>query len=514
MIPFRLSAAGCRLCGFLVLLLLVAGLTIAGPARSASADADVTSTYLHDNARDGYSAEESAINAATAPGLSLAWSAHPGFPGGSMQPIDAGGVVYWSDWQGTFHATSETTQTDLWTYGLGTTPSSSAGNVGPDSTPTVATVNGTPTVYVGGGTGQFVALNASTGSLLWQVQLADSPAGFVWSSPALYDGSVYIGLASVGDCPLVAGKLFRLDAATGDVLAVFTAVPDGCTGGTIWSSPTIDEATGEVFVDTGNGDGTCPQPEPYQEAMLRLDPVTLAVQDSWQARSNGDAGDLDFGATPTLFTATIGGQSVPMVGAINKDGYYYAFRRDDLAAGPVWSQFFATPGEQCVACNEDFLAPSAWDGTSLYVGGDAGQINGTACAGSLSALDPTTGSPEWQDCLGDRVLGAVTAAPGIVEVNAGDQVMIMDASDGRQLFSYTEPSGNYFWGPAEISNGTMYVTNLDGNLLAFSPAPAAATPEAPLSILLPVVGAAAAGGVVVRRRRHGTVADTPSRWEP
>jgi len=366
----------------------------------------------------------------------------------------------------------------------------------------VATVNDISTVFLGGGTGQFLALNAATGSLLWQDQLTTSSAGFVWSSPALYDGSIYIGVASVGDCPLVPGKLIRLDAATGATQATFTAVPSGCTGATIWSSPAIDESTGELFVDTGNGDGTCPEGEPYQEAMIRLDPVTLAVQDSWQTQPNSVAGDADFGATPTLFTATLGGQTVPMVGAINKDGYYYAFRRDDLAAGPVWTQYFATPGETCVPCDVDFLAPSAWDGTHLYVGGDAGQINAQACAGSLSALDPATGSPVWQDCLDDRVLGAVTAAPGIVEVNAGDRAMVMDASNGQRLFTYTDSSDNNFWGPAEISNGVMYVINLDGNVFAFAPNPAAATPEAPLTIFLPVVGTAGAGGIVALRRRR------------
>jgi hypothetical protein len=235
--------------------------------------------------------------------------------------------------------------------------------------------------------------------------------------------------------------------------------------------------------------------------MLRLDPVTLAVLDSWQTQPNSNAGDADFGATPTLFTATIAGQSVPMVGAINKNGYYYAFRRDDLAAGPLWTQYFATPGEGCVPCNQDFLAPSAWDGTHLYVGGDAGQVNGQACAGSLSALNPSDGSDVWEDCLEDRVLGAVTAAPGIVEVNAGNQAMVMDATNGQRLFTYADPSGNYFWGPAQISNGVMYVINLDGNVFAFAPGPPIGTPEAPLAILLPVAGIAATGGAVSRLRR-------------
>ncbi len=80
--------------------------------------------------------------------------------------------------------------------------------------------------------------------------------------------------------------------------------------------------------------------------------------------------------------------------------------------------------------------------------------------------------------------------------------MVMDGTNGQNLFSYTEPSGNYFWGPAEISSGVMYVTNLDGYILAFAPGPPVATPEASLAILLPVVGVGTAGSVFAFRRRR------------
>jgi outer membrane protein assembly factor BamB len=135
------------------------------------------------------------------------------------------------------------------------------------------------------------------------------------------------------------------------------------------------------------------------------------------------------------------------------------------------------------------------------VGGDAGQVNGQACAGTLSALDPDNGTDMWQDCLAARDLAAVTAAPGIVEVNAGNQAMVVDASSGQTLFTYTDPSGNFFWGPAQISNGVLYVINLDGNVFAFVPGPPVGTPEAPLAILVPVAGIAATGGAFVRLRR-------------
>jgi len=50
------------------------------------------------------------------------------------------------------------------------------------------------------------------------------------------------------------GRLVQLDASTGRVQHTADMVPDGCTGGSIWGSPTVDEAEGALYVATGNPD--------------------------------------------------------------------------------------------------------------------------------------------------------------------------------------------------------------------------------------------------------------------
>src|SRR5437870_1467040 len=114
-------------------------------------------------------------------------------------------------------------------------------------------VNGklTTVVFVAGGNAHFYALNATTGAVIWQKALGTSPSYFLWSSPAVYNGSVYIGSASFGDCPLTPGQLIQMDAATGTIQHTFTDVPQGCLGGGVWGSPTIDTVTGEVYFTTG-----------------------------------------------------------------------------------------------------------------------------------------------------------------------------------------------------------------------------------------------------------------------
>ena len=92
------------------------------------------------------------------------------------QPIEADGQIFWSDWNGILHATDTTTHNDNWTADLGTTTAACGGVQGPDSSATVATVNGVSTVFIGGGTAQVEALNAATGQVLWNTQISTDPS--------------------------------------------------------------------------------------------------------------------------------------------------------------------------------------------------------------------------------------------------------------------------------------------------------------------------------------------------
>jgi polyvinyl alcohol dehydrogenase (cytochrome) len=494
--------------------LVVTGTTLIG-VLAVPAGADLppaTATLLGSNARTGYAAGETQITAGTAPDLALAWT-DTGATWTTNQPVSADGLVFWSDGAGTLHATSTGTGVDAWTDPLGTESASCSPLTFPDSSATVASLDGKPTVFIGGGTSQFEAIDAATGVVDWTTQLSTDPAAFVWSSPALYQGKIYVGLASQADCPQVRGALFVLDETTGAIDQTFYTVPQGCVGGTVWSSPTIDEATGTLYLTTGNAETTddvaygadpsClgQQNEPLAQAIVALDLNTpqLTVLGSWQPPDNG--GDADFGATPTLFDATINGNDTPLVGAVNKNGTYYALERTDLGAGPVWTFAVGDPSNPGFG-NADYVVSSSFDGTSLYVAGDVGLVGGQSCAGTLSALDPATGVPRWSNCLAGRVLGSVVSAPGIVVAGAGDQILVDDSATGANLFTYTEPSQNLFWGPAEISDGTLYVGNLDGNLLAFRPQPAVDAPESPLAVLLPSASAAIFAGTIALRRRR------------
>src|SRR6266496_3607882 len=222
-------------------------------ARAASGD---WTTYMADNGRSGYNPNETVINPSTAPLLKLKWT-HTTAGTISTQPVEANSLIYWGSWDaGNEHATSLSNA-------------------------------------------HFYALDALTGKIIWNTSLGSSPSHFIWSSPAIYNGSVYIGMASFGDCPLVQGKMIQLNASTGAIQHAFNVVPNGCLGGGIWSSPTIDAAAGTIYTSTGNP-GTCSTSEHYTIALVELSASDLSFKQVWQVPTSEQISDGDFGATPTL----------------------------------------------------------------------------------------------------------------------------------------------------------------------------------------------------------------------
>jgi len=461
----------------LVGMLLLVALAILTPAllavRAASSmqftSAGDWTTYGNNNARTNFNPAETTITPSTAPLLKQKWD-HLAGNGVSDQAVTMNGVVYWGSWDGYAHATNISNNARIWSTFIGRTTDSSCNppQVGVASTPTV--VGGV--VFVGGGNANFYALNASNGSIIWHTSLGSSPSNFIWDSPALYNGSIYIGISSFGDCPLVQGKMFQLNASNGAIQHTFKVVPDGCTGGGVWGSPTIDESAGTVFFATGNK-GSCGSSETNAIALVELnasDLSNLSIPQIWQVPSAEQTNDGDFGSTPTLFTASINGVVTPMVGVANKNGKYYAFKRSNISAGPVWRATVANGGS-CPQCANGSISPSAWDGTSLYVGGGNTTIAGQSCMGGVRKLNPDNGSFLWEHCMhAGPVLGSVTAtSSGVVAASQGPVVIVMNASTGVTVARLSDnKSGSLLYAGPTISNGIVFVGNLDGNLYAYS----------------------------------------------
>jgi len=197
--------------------------------------------------------------------------------------------------------------------------------------------------------------------------------------------------------------------------------------------------------------------------MYELRASDLSLVGSWTIPVAQQGFDADFGATPTLFNGVIGGQSVPLVGAIDKNGVFYAFKRDALPSGPVWQTRIATGGADPFGNGP--IAPAAFDGTTLYVGGD----NTSGCSGTVNALNPSTGAFIWKHCFTDGgfVEGAVTVTSGgVVAVGEGNNIALVSAASGASLFTFG--GAGPFWGPPSVVGGTLYEGDMSGNLYALT----------------------------------------------
>jgi hypothetical protein len=259
--------------------------------------------------------------------------------------------------------------------------------------------------------------------------------------------------------------MFKLSATTGAIKATLGVVPDGCTGGGIWGSPVVDATQDTLYVATGNPNENAPCPDPVDlaPALLELRTSDLSIVGSWQVPVAEQIVDSDFGSTPNLFTTA---QGVPMVGVANKNGTYYAFRRDALGDGPVWQDPIADG-------TVPLLSPAAVGFASLLIASSHTTIGGVACNGGLRGVDPATGAYRWQLCLTNGVQGAVSMAPGIVVLGVGPRLMVVSTS-GKILFRYFDPaSASVFKGAASIADGRIFMGNADGIFYAFAPAAAA-----------------------------------------
>ncbi len=457
----------------IAMVLVVAGV-VQYPRQSAHAASSDWPMFLGNDARTGYNSTESAITASTASTLKVKWTSSMGGRV-NAQPVVANGQVYGGSWNGVESAT-DLAGNKLWSaaiggqiancsppdvFGIGSTPSVNTVTINQSSTQVVFVGGDDPTTKIA----SLYALNAADGRTIWKTPLSTTGNNFVWSSPVVYNGSVYIGLSSVNDCPLVRGALIKLDSATGVIQNTFYTVPPGCIGASIWSSPAINDATGKLFITTGNN-GQCSATEPYAQALIELNAADLSYVDAWQVPASQHRVDSDFGATPTLFTTSIQGTTRQMVGVVNKNGTYYALDQNALHTGPVWMQ--------PISSSTISISSSAWDGSMLYVAGRNTTIGGKACTGSIRALDPTTGAFIWQDCLnGGNVLAPVSAVPGVVFVAEGVYILAIDTTSGAILFNH-KTSNTIDSGPS-IVNGTLYVANNSGTLYAFG-LPNAPTP--------------------------------------
>lgn len=414
------------------------------------------------------------------------------------------GVAYFPDWAGNLFAVNAGTGAQVWSVQL----SSYGLAPGTVSRTTPAVVKGV--VYLGIQQGAwFLAIDARTGNLIWKTQLESAdPFAVVTVSPTVTDGVIYTGVASTqeaipGAGPANAkGSVVALDASTGKILWKTYMTINGYSGVGVWGSgPVVNEEDNLVYVGTGDnystpvdpayvsciaGGGTattCQSPNNLVDAIVALNTKTGKIKWSYRALTWNQYGavsgsdyfnlsclygipgcptptgpDFDFGQSPSLITYDAGhGKKKTILGAGNKSGIYFAFDPD---TGALLWQTQVGPGSALGGMEWG----SATDGKRIYVA-DANFYGipwGGGSAGFFAALDPATGAILWTtaDPSGAIDLGPLTVANGVLYApsaagGVGAPTMLaMDAATGKVVWSYA--SGSSSIAGATVSDGTVY----------------------------------------------------------
>jgi outer membrane protein assembly factor BamB len=358
-------------------------------------------------------------------------------------------------------------------------------------------------VYFGAADANVYALNARAGTVAWKVSLGDPATAVegahVWSSPAVFDGTVYVGKASHIDFPCVRGAVFALDARTGTQKWRFDVMPSqvcasdarqpcqtaadcpgsqcvpllvcrtgtgpqsqsqlcasdtDCTapatcqqplGGGVVSSPAIDTERRVVYVSTG--DCVASGATGLADSIIALDADTGTFRWAFHPLPPSDLRDFDFIASPNLFTVTAGAVTRHLVGAGSKDGNYYAVDQDTGAL--VW-QAAATPG-----------IPNLFGGFNASTGAAFGDIYAATFSGppftfGIHAFD---GSPDWS-CPGTECQVFSFGPPAEVDglVMSGDSSGLLRAFDAHtgNVLAKIDLGGAISSGPA-IVNGRVFI---------------------------------------------------------
>ncbi|HJQ24702.1 MAG TPA: PQQ-binding-like beta-propeller repeat protein [Blastocatellia bacterium] len=419
--------------------------------------------YQRDAAHTGY-AVASNITASSITNLRQAWSYQTG---GIVTgtPIVSGGMVYVGSWDGRMYALRESDGQVVWSLDAGQTPSNCAATYGIDST--AAIVDGR--LYFGAASCALYAVNPANGNVIWRTQLADATRGWhLWSSPLVFDGKIYVGLASSCDAPCVRGTVLCLNAATGaEMWRTYTA-PEGSTGAGVWSSFAADPQRRLVFVASGN---FCEGTDVYGDSILAFNADNGSVV--WQFKNsarNRDVDNLDFGASPVLFDVS----GLPALAVGSKDGYCYAVRRD------TGELMWATPVTDGSG-DTGIIASAAAANGKIYFG--ARIAGGT---GKLVALDQRFGQLVWEQPQAKPVTGAVAVANGLVFSGGADGVLrAYDAETGATVWSAQRGP---MWGGVSVTADRVFVGSNDRSVYSFQLNAITPEPRATISVTSPADG--------------------------
>jgi len=320
-------------------------------------------------------------------------------------------------------------------------------------------------------------LDAETGHELWQVRTDTHPSASGFSSPAVLDGYVIVGVSSIDEAvnrsetSSFRGSVVAYNRASGAELWRQYTVQEPHNGCAVWSSVSIDPKLGLVYGSTGNNYTGQASNTSDSIFALRLNDGSVAW---WTQLTEGDvftiarpqSPDSDFGTNPMLFDTLANGRFRRLVGAGQKSGMFWVL--DRLTGAIVWSRN-VSKGSAFIG---GIFNAGAYDGQRILLAGNLGTSsgpgsepsNGESKLGSpgtsvLEALNPADGSVVWERQLPAHVWAPITVANGVGFVAYETELQAFDVRNGRKLFNY-RTNGTITSAPVVAAGGVYFGSGL------------------------------------------------------
>jgi alcohol dehydrogenase (cytochrome c) len=415
--------------------------------------------------------------------LTLAWAFQTNLTQSiKSTPILANGVIYLSAPDNVW-AIDARSGRQLWRY---THPANEGFKIGHRGVAVLGDL-----VYVTTPDARLVALEARTGAVRWNVEIADSRRGY-WSTsaPLVIRNHVIAGVS--GDFDNLPGILKSFDPATGALQWTFHsthtpgtpgAISGGATGGQMWMTGTYDPELNLLYVGTGNPTPVLngparPGDNKWTGSIVALNPDTGAMAWGFQAVPH-DTHDWDAAEVPVIVDAEFRGERRKLLLQASRNGYFFVLDRvtgRNLLTAPFatvnWAQGIDAEGRpvpnpdkepsrdgRLVAPDEaggtnyrspafdpatGLLIVSAHDAYGIYffkpehgAVGWAGADYTVYGRGVLRAIDYRTGQIRWSHDLhgGAGAAGVLTTATGLTFTgDSAMSAMALRSSDGTTLW--------------------------------------------------------------------------------
>lgn len=438
---------------------------------------------------------ESKITSETVKELGVAWNlpVNIGAPYGALvaNPVIADGIIFQQDAMSNVYALKADTGETVWT--------NIYNNAVPSGGPNGVGLGYGMAVYTLGGDGVVIAAKQDTGEELWRTDIQGYRNEGITMAPLVYDSTVYV--STIPGTPEAfynggqRGFILALDASTGKILWYFDTTSDNLwgnarinSGGGLWHVPSVDEE-GSLYVGIGNAAPYPGTPEfpnatsrmgdnDYADSLIKINPVTAGVDWYINVKPH-DLFDLDNQLSPVLGNVSVDGADTKVVFTSGKHGIVVCaeqesgkelwrtpvgkHQNDDTQEIPEGQQVEVYPGtlggvETSMAFADGVVYAAIVNLRTVYEGGQivASELDIFSGDGELVALDGATGKILWDAKIQTPAYAAATVVNDIVFTGGLDGIIrAYTTSDGTEVWNWQAPAGVN--APLAVSGDYLYI---------------------------------------------------------